>query len=234
MPTLTPEEARVLGVLVEKALTTPAQYPLSLNAVTVGCNQKSNRFPMVDYDDEIAQMALDSLRSKHCVREVFPSGGRVIKYKHDAREAFGVETPALVVLAELMLRGPQTAGELRGRASRMHAIDTLEELGDILNGLMSREPALVVELPPAPGSRARRYAQMIAPAAHKLDAAPIERGAASAAPTTAHAQVEPRSAPPTSAADPRIDALEAEVADLRRAIKTLAEQAGVVDPFAGR
>jgi uncharacterized protein YceH (UPF0502 family) len=212
MLTLKPDECRVLGVLIEKALTTPQQYPLSLNALTVGCNQKNCRMPVTDFDEERVFDAVESLRAKGLVREAMLSGSRVAKFRHVAREALDVETPALVVLAELMLRGPQTAGELRGNASRMHPIESLDALQGVLTSLMQRDPPMVRELP---GGHARRYAQLLCPHLHPPD----ERGAHAAASSRA-----PAPAGPDAAA--RLDALEREVAKLRDALRRVALDTG--------
>lgn len=220
MVTLKPDECRVLGVLIEKALTTPQQYPLSLNALTVGCNQKNCRLPITDFDDDRVFDAVESLRAKGLVREAMLSGSRVAKFRHIAREVLNVETPALVVLAELMLRGPQTAGELRGNASRMHPIESLDALQAILASLMTCDPPMVRELP---GGHARRYAQLLCPDLHPLEdrsasiAATVPRAAAPSAATQS-------SAPPDVAA--RLDALEREVAKLRDALQRVAIDTG--------
>src|SRR5262245_1278399 len=127
MITLSRDECRVLGVLVEKAQTTPAQYPLTLNAVTMGCNQKNNRDPVTNLTEERVFDAIDKLRAKGLVRELMLSGSRVPKFRHMGREVLQVNTTELVLLTEMLLRGPQTIGELRGRATRMHPIASLEE-----------------------------------------------------------------------------------------------------------
>ena len=208
MSTLTPTECRVLGVLVEKAQTTPAQYPLTLNALISGCNQKSNRLPVLTLSEDDVLDSLDSLRAKQLAREVMMTGSRVSKYKHVARETLDVDTNQLVVLIELLLRGPQTVGEIRGRASRMHQLDSVDAVEALLDGLMRREPAIVQRLAPAPGSRASRYAQLLCHDLHPTDvaAAPVMRAAA----------------PP--AADPglveRVAQLEREVAQLKELIAT--------------
>lgn len=172
MMQLTPHECRALGVLVEKAQTTPQQYPLTLNALTAGCNQKNNREPVMDLSHEQAQIALDGLRHKGLAREVMLSGSRVEKFRHVARETLEIDTRELVILAELMMRGPQTLGELRNRASRMHALESTDVVKNIIDGLMGRPEPFVRELPPAPGDRAPRYAQLLCPEAHPLDAPP--------------------------------------------------------------
>lgn len=204
---LTPEECRVLGVLIEKGQTTPAQYPLSLNGIANGCSQKSNRNPVVDYDEEAVMDTLDGLRSKNLCVLVDMASSRVLKYKHNARETLAVATGELVLLAELMLRGPQTIGELRTRASRMHPIESLQVAESHLGNLMERTEPLVRRLPPAPGSRAERFAQLLCPDLHPLDAAPAP------SPTAA-----PAASPDLEA---RVERLETEVAELRRMIEAM-------------
>ena len=136
---------RILGVLVEKAKTTPEQYPLSLNSLTTGCNQKSNRHPQMNLDLDQVEQTLEELRRLGAVVEI-QSGGRVAKYKHCMYEWLGVEKAELAVMAELLLRGEQTVGELRGRAARMEPIPDINALRPVLKSLMDKE--LVVELTP--------------------------------------------------------------------------------------
>ncbi|MEM8865321.1 MAG: DUF480 domain-containing protein [Planctomycetota bacterium] len=138
-------ERRVLGVLIEKAKTTPANYPLSLNAVRTGCNQKSNRFPQMDLEDRHIEEAIDTLRERKAV-SIIQGDARVEKYRHLAYEWLGVSKVELAVMAELLLRGAQTIGELRGRAARMEPIKGMSELMPILDGLMQKN--LVVYLTP--------------------------------------------------------------------------------------
>lgn len=140
---LTPTERRVAGVLVEKAKTTPDVYPLSLNAIRVGCNQKNNRDPLTQYEDDDVQRALDALREKRAVMEV-QGGARVPKYRHLLYEWLGVDKIEISVMAELLLRGPQTEGELRARASRMDPIADLTALRAVLERLKAR--GLVISL----------------------------------------------------------------------------------------
>jgi uncharacterized protein YceH (UPF0502 family) len=139
-------QRRVLGVLIEKAKTTPAGYPMSVNAIVVGCNQKSNREPLTDYDDFTVEKALSELQTLGVVKEI-DWVGRVPKYKHLAYEWLGVRPVELAVLGELLLRGAQTMGDLRARASRMEAIEDLAALKPIVDGLVARR--LMVELTPA-------------------------------------------------------------------------------------
>ncbi len=223
---LTRNECRVLGVLIEKAQTTPGQYPLSLNSAMTGSNQKSNREPVLSLSEEDVEVALDGLRQKQLAREVMLSGSRVSKYRHTARDTLGVTTEELVIIAELLLRGPQSVGELRGRCSRMHQIDSLDEAQSLLNGLMEageRPMAYVRELPPSPGSRARRYAQLLCPDLHPLDAPPASARGEVAAPA-------PRA---TNGDAERIARLERDVEDLKAAVRRLADALGESDPLAG-
>jgi uncharacterized protein YceH (UPF0502 family) len=136
---LSPTEARVLGVLVEKAFTVPASYPMKINAIVTGASQTSNRHPVKQYEEEPIYDALDGLRQKGLVTRVEGSSARVPKYRHEMRERLGLGTPQVVVLAELMLRGPQTIGEIRGRASRMHPLESLEVVKNVLDSLIQRE-----------------------------------------------------------------------------------------------
>ncbi|MDZ4755441.1 MAG: DUF480 domain-containing protein, partial [Phycisphaerae bacterium] len=171
LPHLLPDECRVLGTLIEKAQTTPNQYPLTLNALVNGVNQKSNRWPLVTIGEDRALHAIDGLRSKGLIREVSMAGARVEKFRHIAREALQIGTNEVVILAELLLRGPKTVGEIRGRASRMHPFDTIEGTQTILDGMANGEQPLVREVPPVAGSRAKRWAQLLCPDLHPLDAA---------------------------------------------------------------
>src|SRR5687768_344857 len=158
---LTPDEARVLGVLVEKATTTPEQYPLTLNAVMNGANQKNNRDPVTALEEGRVFEALEGLRGKGLVVRSDMAGSRVNKYRHNAGDVLHVRPAELAILAELLLRGPQTLGELRGRASRMQPMESLEVAKGMLSALRERAEPLVRELPPAPGSRAERYVQLL-------------------------------------------------------------------------
>jgi uncharacterized protein YceH (UPF0502 family) len=239
-PVLDPIEARVLGVLVEKALTTPDQYPLSLNAATNGANQRSNREPVLDLLEGDVYAALQGLMRKGLAGASHPAGGRVEKYRHNGEAVLGVDTPQLAVLAELLMRGPQMPGELRGRASRMTPIATLPGLMALLAPLIER--GLARRLPAQPGARAERYAQTLSPDAHPIEAAP-----ASAAPLPApRAPVAAPAAAPREAAQPavtrapaapaapaeddklaaRVAELEGEVARLKRQLRHLAWKLG--------
>ena len=216
MISLTPDELRVLGVLIEKELTTPEQYPLTANAAVNGCNQKSNRDPVVSFDEDRVLDALESLRGKGLVVQTYLAGSRVPKYRHEAATKLPVNRYEMVILAELMLRGPQTIGEIRGRASRMHQLNSLEVVKEMLDQLKARPEPLVRELPPVPGSRAERYMQLLCPDAHPIDAPAAAAVSAGQASNRSMSQ--------------RIDELEQQVSVLRDAVRKLAAALGEPDP----
>ena len=155
-------EVRVLGALVEKQLTTPEYYPLTLHALTVACNQKNNRNPVTSYDENTVAAGLESLREKNLTYVFHGSSSRVPKYKHVMTEVMHLSPPELAVMGALMLRGPQTVGELRGNASRFHEFSGLEEVEITLNALISKEPeAMAVRLPRQPGQKDARYVHLL-------------------------------------------------------------------------
>ena len=154
-------EARVLGSLVEKELTTPAYYPLSLNALVNACNQKSNRDPCMNLDEDRVHEALRGLNQKELAGPADNMESRVKKYEHRLQEAFNFTRHEIAILCELLLRGPQTPGELRGRAERLHSFDDLGIVQSTLQRLMKREPPLVKVLPRQPGTKEARYAHLL-------------------------------------------------------------------------
>jgi len=158
---LTDTEVRVLGCLIEKELATPEYYPLTLNALTNACNQKSNRDPVMQLDEADVVRALDALRFKQLAL-LSAEGGRVPKYRHILTEKLRFSPAELAVLAELLLRGPQTVGELRTRAERMHAFADLAAVEEVLEELQGRTPPLVTKLPRQPGRKEQRYVQLFA------------------------------------------------------------------------
>jgi uncharacterized protein YceH (UPF0502 family) len=157
---LSDTEVRALASLIEKENTTPEYYPLSLNALTLACNQKTNRDPVVSYDEDAVNEALESLRAKKLVRSA--AGSRVAKYEHSFLEVFNLGRRELALLCTLMLRGPQTLGELRDRSERMRSFSDLEEVEACLEGLMRQEPrALVTRLARQPGTKEPRYMHLL-------------------------------------------------------------------------
>ncbi len=155
-------EARVLGCLIEKELTTPDYYPLTLNSLTAACNQKSNRLPVMSIDDTDVARALDHLRTKHLGREVYLAGSRVPKYEHKAAEVWELTPQEIAVLCGLLLRGPQTPGELRTRTGRMFAFHNLDEVEETLHKLKDHgQGNFVVELPRQPGHKENRFMHLL-------------------------------------------------------------------------
>ena len=154
-------EARVLGSLVEKEITTPEYYPLSLNALVNACNQKNNREPVMHLDEDEVRQALHKLEDDRLAGPRRSSDSRVTKYEHHLQEFFNFTRGEAAVLCVLLLRGPQTPGELRGRAERMHSFEELEDVLSALKQLMQREPALVAALPRQPGTKEIRYAHLL-------------------------------------------------------------------------
>src|SRR5579859_4632885 len=158
---LSPEEARVLGSLVEKEITTPEYYPLSLNALVNACNQKSNREPVMSLDEDAVRTALRTLKEKGLAGPADTTDSRVTKYAHSLQEAFNFDRREAALLCVLLLRGPQTPGELRTRTDRMHHFDDLSAVQSALNLLMRRDPPFVVQLPRQPGAKEARFAHLL-------------------------------------------------------------------------
>ncbi len=159
--TLSDTEVRVLGSLIEKEITTPDYYPLSLNALVAACNQSSNRNPVVHFDEGTVAQAADSLREKKLVHLVDRGESRVTKYRHVLYEAMNMGRPAIAVMCVMMLRGPQTVGEIRTRTNRLYDFSSLEEVETTLNSLMSGERPLLVRLPRQTGQKEVRYAHLL-------------------------------------------------------------------------
>ena len=159
---LTDIETRVLGSLIEKQVTTPEYYPLTLNALTLACNQKNNRHPVTSYTENQVSEALETLREKNLAYVFYGSTSRVPKYKHVMPEVMHLSPAEMALMCVLMLRGAQTPGELRGNASRLYEFSSLEEVEAVLNGLISREDEpLVVRLPRQPGQKEVRFAHLL-------------------------------------------------------------------------
>src|SRR6185437_5387690 len=187
-PILSAGEGRVLGVLIEKQRTVPDAYPLTLNALVAGCNQKSSRDPLLDLSYSDVQRALDALRDRALVIET--SGGRVMRYAHNAERVLAVPSQSVALLAVLLLRGPQTAGELRINTERMHRFADISTVDAFLRELAERQAgALVAELPRTPGTRETRWMQLLSEAAPAPAAqAPQAPQAPQAATNVAHDQ----------------------------------------------
>ena len=154
-------ETRVLGSLVEKELTTPDYYPLSLNALVNACNQKSNRDPAMNLNEDAVRQALRSLEKEGLAGPADGMDNRVTKFEHRLQEAFNFDRREIAILCELLIRGPQTPGELRSRAERMYQFDDLDQVQSTLQRLAQREPPVVKILPRQPGTKEARYAQLL-------------------------------------------------------------------------
>lgn len=199
---LTDQELRVLGCLIEKEMTTPDYYPMSLNSIVAACNQRSNREPVVDYPETEVLEAVDQLRDRGLARTVHGKGVRVLKYRHVVPEALEVDAAQAALLAVLMLRGPQTLGELRTRSGRYLEFADLDEVADVLGRLNNAEEPLAERLERRPGEKESRYR-------HLLGGSP-----------------EPFSSAPTE--DPtRIEELEAELTALRERVARMEHELGL-------
>jgi uncharacterized protein YceH (UPF0502 family) len=203
--TLTDIETRVLGSLVEKQVTTPEYYPLTLNALTLACNQKNNRNPVSSYSETQVSAAVESLREKNLTYVFYGSTSRVPKYKHVMPEVLHLNQAELALMCVLLLRGTQTPGELRGNASRLYEFSGLDEVEQTLNALISREPEpLVVRLPRQVGQKEVRFAHLL----------------------SGEAKIEEVASAPVAkiTLERRVEVLEAEVEDLRRQFEQFKKQ----------
>jgi uncharacterized protein len=205
---LTEIEARVLGALLEKEITTPDYYPLSLNSLVNACNQKSNRDPVMNLDEDSVRDALRKLQGNSLARSVSAVDSRVTKYEHRLQEAFNFDRREAAVFCELLLRGPQTPGELRTRAERMHPFDDLSEAQSALQRLMNREPPLAKALARQPGTKETRYIHLLSG-----DAKPI----------SSTMEPEALAAPERGKMD-TVSRLSSEIAELRREVADLKQQ----------
>jgi uncharacterized protein YceH (UPF0502 family) len=202
---LTGVEVRVLGSLIEKEITTPDYYPLSLNALVAACNQSSNRHPVMHLDEGVVLQAADTLREKNLLHAVDRSESRVRKYRHVLYETMNLNRPAIAVMCVLMLRGPQTVGEIRSRTNRLYDFVALDQVETTLQALMSTEPALVARLSRQAGQKEVRYAHLL----------------------SGEVQVSESESEPESQHEPdldRISKLEKEVEDLKRQFEQFRKQ----------
>jgi uncharacterized protein YceH (UPF0502 family) len=214
---LTAIEARVLGSLIEKEITTPEYYPLSLNALVNACNQKSNRDPVMTLDEDVVRSALRTLSGQFLARSA-GTDSRVPKYEHRLNELFNFHRHEIAALCVLLLRGPQTPGELRTRTDRMYSFEDLASVHAALNLLIKREPPLVALLPRQPGTKESRYA-------HLLSGEPTAGGAAPPARASEPSRsAELAAASDTSPAADRTARLESEIASLRAELADLRAQ----------
>lgn len=202
---LTETEARILGSLVEKQLTTPEYYPLTLNALVNACNQKSSRDPVVSYSESTVSNALENLRDRNLVYVFYGSTSRVPKYKHMLPSIYELEPSETAVIDVMLLRGPQTLGELRTRTERLYDFQNLGEVQETLDSLMRRDDPLVIKLPIQAGQKEARFAHLLC---GEID---IEALAIAQATRSVRGGIDPE----------RIEKLEEEVAGLRSEIETL-------------
>ena len=201
---LSPIAARVLGSLVEKEITTPEYYPLSMNALVNACNQKNNREPVTSLDEDEVRQALHRLEDDGLAGAARGTESRVAKYEHHMQEVFNFTRGEIAVMCVLLLRGPQTPGELRGRTERMHRFEELSDVQSTLQRLMQREPPLVMVLPRQPGTKEARYAHLLS--GEVIETAPIET---------------PLPGRGTSQLEAEVAALRQEVAQLREQVERL-------------
>jgi uncharacterized protein YceH (UPF0502 family) len=206
-PILSTVEARVLGALIEKELTTPEYYPLSLNALVNACNQKSNRDPLMNLDEDTVKQALHRLNKEGLAGPADNMVSRVTKYEHRLQEAYNFTRHEIALLCELLLRGPQTPGELRSRADRMHKFEDLNIVHSTLQRLMKREPPLAALLPRQPGTKEARYAQLLSEDVETWKPEP-----------------ESESAAPAASGGDRIARLENQVVELQAEVADLKQQ----------
>ena len=218
LPPLSLLETRILGVLVEKQLTVPDTYPLTLNALVAGCNQKSSRDPVIEATEAEVQSAVDRMKSLSLVVE--SSGGRVMRYAHNVQRVLGVPSQAVALLAMLMLRGPQTAGELRIHTDRLHRFSDISAVEGFLDELRERaDGALVLELPRQAGARETRWTHLLSGA--PVLAVPMEAESEAPAPADRVAVGE------VAALRAAVDDLRAQIAAMRSDVDRLLSELGI-------
>ncbi len=206
MDLLSDVEVRVLGALIEKDITTPDYYPLSLNALVNACNQKNNRDPVMTLEEDSVRAALGSLQAQRLAGPASGADSRVTKYEHRLQEVFNFDRRETAILCVLLLRGAQTPGELRGRTERMYRFEELEDVLATLEKLSQRQPALVAVLPRQPGTKESRYMHLLSGSPPAAEAMP------------------PRAYATHAASDDRIGQLENEMAELRKEVTEMREQ----------
>lgn len=206
IPLLTAPEQRVLGTLLEKSKTTPDYYPMTLNALAAGCNQKTSRRPVSDYDEQTITSALNSLKGQGLATTAVGGGSRVLKHKHNFSIRFMLSDAEEAILCLLLLRGPQTPGELNTNSGRLHEFVSLDSVLETLNGLMQAEPPFVKELPKRPGQKEGRFTHLF--------------GESEAPEEETHTSDEP-ARPSVTDLEARVTALEQELAELKEKLEDL-------------
>lgn len=202
LPDLSLIEARILGVLIEKERTTPDVYPLTVNSLTAGCNQKTSRDPVLSLKESEVQEALEALRSRNLVLETYGASGRVLRYAHNFGKTYGLPGPMVPLLAVLALRGPQTASELRANCERLHSFADASAVEAYLEELAGRECPLAVKLPRQPGAREQRWMHLLC--------GPVDVSAPL-----------PAAAPSAGGLEARVQTLENRVAELEYLVQQL-------------
>jgi len=213
LPVLDPVSLRVLGALLEKQMSTPEYYPLTLNALVNACNQSSNRDPVMVLGEEEVLAALDNLRDEKLAWAVNAAGARTVKYEHALREHFELSEQEAAVLCELILRGTQTPGELRSRTARLYPFTDLPEVEAALSCLMEMEAPMVARLPKQPGSREVRYAHLLGVFSDPRETQPIRMNAVA----------DPRETRPIHFPSPELQELRDEVAQLKTELAAMRE-----------
>jgi uncharacterized protein len=211
---LTPVETRILGCLLEKERITPESYPLTLNALVAACNQSTNREPVVGYDERTVEQGIDGLRHKQLAMVVHTAGARVPKYRHRMPDQYELSPQETALLCVLMLRGPQTPGELRSRAERLGGPAALSEVEALLEGLARGDAPLVQSLPPRPGQKEQRYVQLLSGPFQAAEAEPSQ-------PWRSPPTVGQGASAEANGSSERLAALEAEVAGLKASLSAL-------------
>lgn len=209
LPELSPEEIRVLGSLLEKNKTTPDYYPMTLNALTAACNQKSSRKPVVEYEEQTVSQAISRLKALSLVATAIGSGNRTIKYKHNFSTVYPLNEASQAILCLLFLRGPQTPGELNTNAGRLHEFTSLESVLETLVNLQSTNPPFVVELPKQAGQKEKRFA-------HRFGTIPVEEEIS--------ATITPVIASSTESLEQRLQKVEEELAEVKEQVQKLLKE----------
>lgn len=207
LPVLDAPELRVLGVLMEKSKTTPDYYPMTVNSLVAACNQKTSRKPVVNYDEETVVLALNTLKRRGLISTATGGSDRSVKYKHNFAIVFPVIPSEVALICLLMLRGPQTPGELNTNSGRLYEFESIEDVQEILEKLATSEPPYIVQLPRRPGQKEVRYAHLL-----------------SGTPDITEDEADEPAAKPSGALEARVAKLETELAELREAFDKLMKE----------
>jgi uncharacterized protein YceH (UPF0502 family) len=207
LPVLDAQELRVLGVLMEKSKTTPDYYPMTINSLVAACNQKTSRKPVVQYDEDTVATALNTLKRRGLISTATGGSDRSVKFKHNFAIVFPVLPSEVALMCLLMLRGPQTPGELNTNSGRLHEFESIEEVQEVLERLTTTEPPFVLQLPRRPGQKEVRYAHLL-----------------SGTPDLNEDYADDAAAKPSAGLEARVTKLEQELAELREAFDKLMKE----------